>query len=131
MIEVPYWWDRKYSSLAATTYSQRPDLFTTKPTEALPIPIKVPGGQQPRSESITFLRPYPDKIDVTKKILMTATEWDSSTMNPTGWWLTEKYDGMRLYWNGSEFFSRQGNIVKVPEFIKKHLPKVALDGELW
>jgi DNA ligase-1 len=66
-----------------------------------------------------------------KKILMTSTEWESSSMNPTGWWMTEKYDGMRLYWNGIEFFSRQGNKVKVPDFITKQMPKIALDGELW
>ena len=37
MIEVPFWWDRKYESLAATIYSQRPDLFTIPPTSK-PIP---------------------------------------------------------------------------------------------
>ena len=62
---------------------------------------------------------------------MTATEWDYSSMEPKGWYLTEKYDGMRLYWNGSKFISRQGKIVKVPDFLSKKLPVVALDGELW
>ena len=31
MIRVPYWWDRKQSSLAATIYNARPDLFKVKP----------------------------------------------------------------------------------------------------
>ena len=62
---------------------------------------------------------------------MLATEWDENTMDPTGWTMTEKYDGMRLYWNGSDFYSRQGNKVKVPEFIKSKMPKISLDGELW
>ena len=62
---------------------------------------------------------------------MTAKEWDENTMEPTGWIMTEKYDGMRLYWNGSDFYSRQGNKVKVPEFILSQMPKVPLDGELW
>ena len=31
MIEIPYWWDRKYESLQASIYSQRPDLFAEKP----------------------------------------------------------------------------------------------------
>jgi DNA ligase-1 len=62
---------------------------------------------------------------------MTATEWDNVAMNPAGWWMTEKYDGMRLYWNGSQFYTRNGNIVKVPTYITEQLPNVALDGELW
>ena len=45
--------------------------------------------------------------------------------------MTEKYDGMRLFWNGTKFFTRQGKQVNVPEFISKHLPSVALDGEIW
>jgi DNA ligase-1 len=52
-------------------------------------------------------------------------------MNPTGWWMTEKYDGMRLYWNGIEFYTRHGTKVKAPEFITKQMPNIALDGELW
>ena len=62
---------------------------------------------------------------------MTATEWNDDTMVPTGWYLTEKYDGMRLYWDGSQFYSRIGNKVNVPESLTKQLPPVALDGELW
>ena len=62
---------------------------------------------------------------------MTATEWDEGTMDPTGWTMTEKYDGMRLYWNGSDFYSRQGNKLKLPDFVIKQFPKIALDGELW
>ena len=68
---------------------------------------------------------------MNKKLLMTATEWDSEKMEPTGWIMTEKYDGMRLYWNGSNFYSRHGNEVAVPSFITKSMPNIALDGELW
>jgi DNA ligase-1 len=62
---------------------------------------------------------------------MTSTEWDSSTMNPTDWWMTEKYDGMRLYWNGKEFLTRQGRTTKIPESITSKMPTIPLDGELW
>lgn len=61
---------------------------------------------------------------------MTATEWEESK-DPTGWYMTEKYDGMRLYWNGSHFITRHGEIVTVPEFITQDLPSFSLDGELW
>ena len=45
--------------------------------------------------------------------------------------MTEKYDGVRLYWNGSHFYTRQGKKQKVPESISSQLPNVMLDGELW
>ena len=62
---------------------------------------------------------------------MTATEWDENTMDPTGWIMTEKFDGMRLFWTGNKFITRQGNDFKVPEFILSQMPQVPLDGELW
>ena len=62
---------------------------------------------------------------------MTATVWEDESMNPNGWWMTEKYDGMRLYWSGAEFKTRQGNKVKIPDSILHQLPNVPLDGELW
>jgi DNA ligase-1 len=45
--------------------------------------------------------------------------------------MTEKYDGVRLFWDGSAFFTRQGRKVQVPHSISSQMPKVALDGELW
>ena len=124
LIEVPYWWDRKYESLKATVYSKRPDLFTEEERPAAssnPIPSTPPQSQKPKSS----------ESEIIKNKLMAATEWDEGTMDPTGWTMTEKYDGMRLYWNGSDFYSRQGNKVKVPEFISSQMPKESLDGELW
>jgi DNA ligase-1 len=47
-------------------------------------------------------------------------------------WMTEKYDGVRLYWNGFAFYTRQGKYVQVPRSIRLRMPKnIALDGELW
>ena len=66
-----------------------------------------------------------------KQVLMTATEWDENTMDPTGWTMTEKYDGMRLYWNGSDFSTISGKKVKIPKSIETKMPPIALDGELW
>lgn len=40
-MQIPYWWDRKYESLAATVYAYRPDLFAEKPS-ANPIPAIPP-----------------------------------------------------------------------------------------
>jgi hypothetical protein len=41
LVQVPYWWDRKYETLAATIYSHRPDLFQEPPL-GTPIPLTEP-----------------------------------------------------------------------------------------
>ncbi|CAF3707369.1 unnamed protein product [Rotaria sp. Silwood1] len=64
-----------------------------------------------------------------QKVLLAET-W-SEDVDPTGWWMSEKLDGVRAYWNGSNFYSRQGNLFHVPDFFKVSLPKVPLDGEIW
>jgi hypothetical protein len=61
---------------------------------------------------------------------MLAHQWDDS-IDPTGWWMSEKLDGVRAYWTGSKFYSRQGNEFFAPAFFTKDLPKEPLDGELW
>ena len=48
----------------------------------------------------------------------------------TGWWMSEKLDGMRAYWTGSELFSRNGKPVHAPKWFTDALPDMALDGEL-
>lgn len=64
------------------------------------------------------------------KNVLLAEQWDES-VDPTGWWISEKLDGMRAYWTGKSFYSRQGNPVHAPKWWTKDLPSVPLDGELW
>jgi DNA ligase-1 len=47
------------------------------------------------------------------------------------YWVSEKFDGVRAYWNGANFVSRQGNVFHAPEWFTGALPEMALDGELW
>jgi DNA ligase-1 len=47
------------------------------------------------------------------------------------WWMSEKLDGVRAYWSGSKFYSRQGNEFIAPKWFTKDLPREPLDGELW
>ncbi len=45
--------------------------------------------------------------------------------------MSEKLDGVRAYWTGSDFYSRNGIRYHAPKFFTAKLPKVPLDGELW
>jgi DNA ligase-1 len=48
------------------------------------------------------------------------------------YWVSEKFDGVRAYWNGKDLVSRQGNIFHAPKWFIASLPdKTTLDGELW
>lgn len=64
-------------------------------------------------------------------LLLLAKVWDPS-IDPTGWWMSEKYDGLRSYWDGQQLWSRNGKAIYAPDYFLAELPPdVALDGELW
>jgi DNA ligase-1 len=46
-------------------------------------------------------------------------------------WVSEKLDGVRIFWDGQQLRSRGGDWIKLPEHLVKQLPAFALDGELW
>ncbi len=63
--------------------------------------------------------------------ILLAHSWDNS-LDLTGWWMSEKLDGVRAYWDGKQFISRQGNIYMAPDWFVEDLPHdIHLDGELW
>ncbi|MCG6200900.1 DNA ligase [Psychromonas antarctica] len=47
------------------------------------------------------------------------------------YWVSEKLDGVRAYWDGKNLISRQGNIFNAPRWFIKDFPAIPLDGELW
>ncbi len=62
--------------------------------------------------------------------LLLAHSWENDT-DLTGWWMSEKLDGVRAYWTGSRFLSRQGNPFYAPAWFTEKLPDFPLDGELF
>ncbi|PCE67194.1 DNA ligase [Salinivibrio sp. YCSC6] len=48
-----------------------------------------------------------------------------------GYWASEKLDGIRAYWTGTQFLTRQGNPIHAPDALIRTLPTTPLDGELW
>ncbi|MDT0605071.1 DNA ligase [Thalassotalea castellviae] len=47
------------------------------------------------------------------------------------YWVSEKLDGIRGYWNGTKLFSRSGNEINLPPWFTKGWPNTAMDGEIW
>ncbi len=65
------------------------------------------------SPDITLAQIYSDDLDVSAYVV------------------SEKYDGVRAYWDGQQLLTRQGNALAIPDFFRRQLPAQPLDGELW
>ena len=62
--------------------------------------------------------------------VLLAHAWEND-VELTGWWMSEKLDGVRAYWDGKRFLSRQGNEFLAPAWFTERLPDFPLDGELF
>ena len=48
-----------------------------------------------------------------------------------GYWVSEKLDGVRAYWDGAQLWSKGGNRIAAPEWFTRGYPDQAMEGELW
>lgn len=94
-----------------------------------------------------------------RQFLMLAHEYRAAKHGPGGWYMSEKLDGQRCFWDGgitrgipksnvpwanmdkddrykfvqvsTGLWSRYGNIIHAPNWWLDRLPKIPLDGELY
>lgn len=52
-------------------------------------------------------------------------------LDPAAYWVSEKLDGVRAYWDGSRLLFRSGQPIAAPDWFVAALPPQRLDGELW
>lgn len=52
-------------------------------------------------------------------------------IDPTGYLVSEKLDGVRALWDGTTLRFRSGRAVAAPAWFTAKLPRTPLDGELW
>lgn len=83
-----------------------------------PIKVKAAGGAEG------------DEPEAEGPPLLLAHTW-TNDVDLTGWWMSEKLDGVRAFWDGKQFISRLGNVFHAPDWFKQALPDMPLDGELW
>ena len=71
------------------------------------------------------------KAKAPPKVLL-AKKFEAEKHNPVGWWVSEKLDGVRAWWDGEKFWSRLGNMFYAPEWFRAAMPPDhILDGELF
>ena len=47
------------------------------------------------------------------------------------YWLSEKYDGLRGFWDGQQLLTRGGEVIAAPDWFTAGWPAEPMDGELW
>jgi DNA ligase-1 len=62
--------------------------------------------------------------------LMLAGRWHDG-FDPSAYWVSEKLDGVRAYWDGKGLRFRSGRPIVAPAWFVAGLPAAPLDGELW
>jgi DNA ligase-1 len=56
---------------------------------------------------------------------------DKKPLNIDEYFISEKLDGIRGFWNGKNLLTRRGNIIHAPLWFIKNWPNTHVDGELW
>jgi DNA ligase-1 len=87
-------------------------------------------AEQQRLGETSTTQPLSVTAKATAPPLLLAETW-TTDHDPTDWWLSEKLDGVRAYWDGENLQSRGGNVYHAPAWFVASLPKMPLDGELW
>lgn len=70
-------------------------------------------------------RPKPQLMLASTRAIKSLPEQTS------GYYVSEKFDGVRAFWTGSSFITRQGFTINPPDWFVEHFPNHPLDGELW
>ncbi|MCP4322374.1 MAG: DNA ligase [Psychromonas sp.] len=79
---------------------------------------------------LLFVLLFPCSLFASSPPIQLATKFHED-INIHDYWISEKLDGVRGYWNGKQLLSRQGNPFSAPKWFTDEFPNIALDGELW
>lgn len=63
--------------------------------------------------------------------LLLANDYEDTDIDLSRYWVSEKYDGVRAYWDGRRLLTRAGNVIHAPAWFTQGFPTTPLDGELW
>ena len=65
-----------------------------------------------------------------KPPLMLANVY-SPSVQLADYWVSEKYDGVRGFWDGQKLLTRGGQTINAPAWFTANWPSTPMDGELW
>jgi hypothetical protein len=115
LIPIPYWWNKTAGSLAATLSSYRPDFSFSSDvlSDERAIPLDMPPATS-------------NKI----KYIPNASKYYDERVDPSGWYMMEMFDGVRVFWDGSLLYAKTTReLIHVPQ--ECNFPTMPFEGELW
>ena len=71
-----------------------------------------------------------EAVAATPAPVMLANVYQQGT-SLDDFWVSEKYDGVRGYWDGQQLWTRGGDPIHAPAWFTAGWPAQAMDGELW
>jgi DNA ligase-1 len=71
----------------------------------------------------------PISLCVSREIMLPEVYDERCEVN--GWLMSEKFDGVRGYWDGEKMWSKNGKDLQPPDEFVRDLPGFPLEGELW
>jgi DNA ligase 1 len=83
----------------------------------------------PVASAETAVMPAIDARAAAPEVLL-ASLYDEA-VDPAGYWVSEKLDGVRALWDGKTLRFRSGRLIHAPAWFTAALPAHPLDGELW
>ena len=65
--------------------------------------------------------------------LMHAQSYDAEeSIDLARYWVSEKLDGVRAYWNGKQLLTRAGNVIAAPDWFTQGWPSLPMrSGRAW
>ncbi len=77
-----------------------------------------------------FAHAQGEAVSPARPALMLAHVYSSRTPLAE-YWVSEKYDGVRGFWNGHQLLTRGGEVIHAPAWFTQNWPSHPMDGELW
>lgn len=83
------------------------------------------GNIEPKTKRVKV-----EVVDKTVKLMM-AGDLSKCKVDVKGWWWSEKYDGIRSYWDGEKLMTKNNNLITAPKFVTERMPtKKVLRGKI-
>src|SRR5690606_15002235 len=79
---------------------------------------------------LSLLATYPPQANAGPPAIPLANVYHPG-VNLEDYWVSEKLDGVRAYWDGEQLWSRGGHVYAAPDWFTAQFPRHPLDGELW
>ncbi|SMM98432.1 DNA ligase (ATP) [uncultured Candidatus Thioglobus sp.] len=80
---------------------------------------------------LLFLLLLPSLLLATAKPDLFLLKTYDDKKSVIGWVMSEKFDGIRGFWDGEQLLTRGGNVIQAPDWFTQNYPPFSIDGELW